>query len=242
MESKPSSGSGVQLIYAVGDIHGRFDLLKRAVGKILRHANRRSYKLVFLGDYIDRGSDSSKVVELLMELERRAGAICLRGNHEQLLLDCHQTGDAKEFRLWMQIGGAATLISYGVKDLTPEAIGRLPHKHLDWLSRRPLLHLTDRQIFVHAGVEPGVPVAEQRAEDMLWIRERFLRSPPERFVDERHIVHGHTPVWEGKPEGAIPELLVHRTNLDTGAYLSGVLSVGVFTSDRPGPVDLLPIT
>ena len=231
----------MQLTYAVGDIHGRLDLVKRAVGKIIKHARRRSYRLVFLGDYIDRGPESRRVVDFLIELERRAGAICLRGNHEQLLLDCRDLRHGEDFRLWMQLGGVATLASYNVSAMEPEAVGELPYAHLEWLRRRPLMHQTDRQVFVHAGVDPKRALTDQRSEDLLWIRQRFLRCAPQDLVEQRHIVHGHTPIWEDKPEAVMPELLAHRTNLDTGAFSTGVLSVGVFSSEHNGPIDLIPV-
>src|SRR6202034_935427 len=88
------------------------------------------------------------------------------------------------------------------------------------------------RIYVHAGLMPGTPAHRQKDETCLWIRERFLQARPGEF--EAHVVHGHTPVWEGKPDPAEPELLEHRTNIDTGAFATGVLSVAVFDADTPG--------
>ena len=94
---------------------------------------------------------------------------------------------------------------------------------------------------MHAGLEPGVPLGLQDEATLLWIRGPFLRAPAEAF--EAHVVHGHTPLWDEKPEAAEPELLAHRTNLDTGAYFTGVLTVGVFDPAAPGgPIELLPVS
>ncbi|HWA60379.1 MAG TPA: hypothetical protein VG939_03350, partial [Caulobacteraceae bacterium] len=93
-------------------------------------------------------------------------------------------------------------------------------------------------IYVHAGLAPKTPLGRQSEDVCLWIRERFLRARPKDL--EAHVVHGHTPVWEGKPDFTLPELLPHRTNLDTGAFASGVLTIGVFDPAEPGgPVEVL---
>jgi len=222
----------VQHIYAVGDIHGRLDLLLAAFGRIEAHAGTEAARIVCLGDYIDRGPESRGVVERLMAGPRRAGdrLDCLMGNHEDMLLHCAAGGGNTP--LWLQNGGDATMASYqraAGRRLTPP---ELPAAHLDWMRRLPLSLETERQVFVHAGLRPGLPIAEQSDHDKLWIREPFLE------IDHdfgKHVVHGHTPSRR-------PELRPFRTNLDTGAFHTGVLSIGVFDADRlDRPVEILQV-
>jgi serine/threonine protein phosphatase 1 len=213
-------------IYAIGDIHGRFDLLTDICARIdtdIQRHRERGWLQVFLGDYVDRGPHSSAVITLLAERSRSAHVICLRGNHEAALL---QFLDAPEtLAQWRQFGGLQTLMSYG---LTPSAnpgkneSARLaqqlrqiiPSYHLEFLESLRTSYSVDRYFFVHAGVRPGVPLDQQREEDLLWIRDDFLLSKDDFG---KVIVHGHTPVLE-------PELLFNRINIDTGAYATGRLS------------------
>jgi serine/threonine protein phosphatase 1 len=216
------------LTYAVGDIHGRFDLLKEALGTIDLHASDRPHRLVFLGDYIDRGPDSRRVVERLSALAETGRAICLKGNHEQMAVRAAYFGEADH---WLSNGGDATLMSYG---------GSIPLAHVEWMDARPLTCREGQRLFVHAGVLPGSH-DDPDEEVALWIRERFLRASAED-LGGLHVVHGHTPSWAGKAIAHMPERLPHRTNLDTGAYFTGVLSVGVFGAEQSGPIEILNIT
>ena len=142
----------------------------------------------------------------------------------------------------MENGGETTLISYGLNPRDPSSVSQIPIEHIDFLARLPALYESFNHVFVHAGVDPRFPLREQGVRQYLWIREPFLEAEPEDFVEKRHIVHGHTPWWEGKPEMDVPEFLPHRTNLDTAAYETGLLSIGVFSPDHRVPVDLLSIT
>ncbi|MHB8530667.1 MAG: hypothetical protein ACYC8V_14300, partial [Caulobacteraceae bacterium] len=136
---------------------------------------------------------------------------------------------------WRANGGEATLAAYGITD---RAVGSVPTGHIRWLSGLPLSTADRYRIFVHAGVAPRVPFARQSEEILLWIRGPFLKARSEDL--EAHVVHGHTPVWAGKPDPSLPELLAQRTNLDTGAFATGVLTIGVFDADeRGGPVEVL---
>ena len=227
------------LTYAIGDVHGRLDLLHAALDAIARHGRGRPTRLVFLGDYVDRGPDSRGVVNLLMHLQRQANAICLKGNHEQLMVQAVTVAERGLMERWLEFGGDATLKSYGLRPGEPpgEAI---PRAHIGWMSGLPLTTADPHRIFVHAGLAPRTAVHRQKEQSCLWIREAFLRARPRDF--EAHVVHGHTPIWEGKTEAAEPELLDHRTNLDTGAFATGTLHVGVFDSEVPGgPVELLKV-
>ncbi|WP_158914554.1 metallophosphoesterase family protein [Caulobacter sp. S45] len=229
------------LTYVVGDIHGRYDLLCQAVERINQHAGGRSGRVVFLGDYVDRGPQSSKVIDSLMVAQRLSAAVCLKGNHEDMMLRAF-LGDADEAIYWIHAGGEATLRSYGSQSGLMAAMHLVPPTHLDWLRALPTILEDEHRIYVHAGLDPSKPADDQDEHTLLWIRERFLRADPADFAGRKHIVHGHTPEWEGKREAAEPELLAHRTNLDTGAFWTGVLTVGVFDALQPGgPVDVLRV-
>jgi serine/threonine protein phosphatase 1 len=229
------NSSAEEVIYAVGDVHGRLDLLRRLEALITADLAQRQAKhstLVMLGDYIDRGADSRGVIE---HLSTRKGLcseeIFLRGNHEQVLLDF--LDDAAVLGSWCHFGGLETLYAYGLKPslpLTPEsqeelrlALRRaLPPPHLSFLQGTRLSFETATHFFAHAGVNPRASLARQTAADLLWIRDDFLASTRRL---EKVIVHGHTP-------RETPEVLAHRINVDTGAYATGRLSCAVLTGGR----------
>jgi len=215
-------------IYAIGDIHGRLDLLNRLHDKIredIAATPDRTPVVVYLGDYVDRGPDSRGVLEVLCGPPVVPGAITipLRGNHEQVLLDFleHPRNAAD----WLAYGGLATLKSYGVRRLDPaietdlDTMGRglaaaMPDRHLQLLKTLKTFEVLGDYLFVHAGIRPGIPLARQTADDLLFIREPFLSSP------EQHpyvVVHGHQIVDQ-------PEVRPNRIDVDTGAYASGRLT------------------
>lgn len=221
-----------RLVFAIGDIHGRRDLFEAALRAIAGYGGDEHKTAVFLGDYVDRGPDSAGVVSRLMRLAG-PGFVCLKGNHEAMMVEAIATAPSRKLSSWLSNGGAETLDSYG------GALG-VPAEHLAWLDGLPLSWSDAHRDYVHAGVQPGLALADQDDETLMWIRDRFLAAPPEAL--QRHIVHGHTPRWRGKPDPAAPELLPHRTNLDTGAWMTGVLSVGVFDEAVPGgPIEVLSI-
>jgi serine/threonine protein phosphatase 1 len=212
-------------VYAIGDIHGCVDLLMR-LHEIIREdavcARERRKVVVYLGDYVDRGPSSAGVIELLMD-NPLAGfeTVFLKGNHEDFMLRFIENPEVGS--LWLMNGGGATLASYGVTEsANPDRMGerqsefvkRVPAAHRAFLERLALTHQEGDYIFVHAGIQPGLPLSEQKEEDLLWIREPFLSSA------EKHggvVVHGHTPVES-------PEVLPNRINVDTGAVWSGRLT------------------
>jgi serine/threonine protein phosphatase 1 len=177
--------------------------------------------MVFLGDYIDRGPDSREVVNLLIDAQSQAPdqVICLRGNHEDMLISAVHDGDHEP---WLHNGGGMTLASYGVR-----RADEILSTHLDWFAALPLATADDKHFFVHAGVRPGVPLQQQSEYDLLWIREPFLSDPRNHGL---YVVHGHTPIRSGTPE-----LRRNRLNLDTGAYYGGPLTAGVFDATMVGP-------
>jgi len=232
-------GAASPRTYAIGDVHGRLDLLERAVEVIGEHVGDAPFRVIFLGDYVDRGPDSRGVIEFLIELQRRWPVVCLKGNHEELMLQAINEPAGGRLKRWLEYGGDHTLASYGLDEDSDLATG-IPREHIRWMSGLPRTTGDGHRIYVHAGLMPGTPVHRQNEQTFLWIRERFLQARPSDF--EAHVVHGHTPVWEGKPNPAEPELLEHRTNVDTAAFATGVLSIAVFDAERPGgPVEVLQV-
>ncbi|WP_100383117.1 metallophosphoesterase family protein [Bradyrhizobium canariense] len=223
---QPRLPDGVR-VYAFGDIHGRADLLKKMFtmidADIARNPMERPIE-VFLGDYIDRGPDSSHTLDLLIERSRSRETVFLKGNHEAYCLEVLR--DPAKLDEWRQFGGLQTLISYGIQPpLNPSAaeqpglirafIEAMPHAHLKFLQSLKPSFLCGDFFFVHAGVRPGIPLGEQREADLLWIRNEFLDSD-ENFG--KFVVHGHTPVRE-------PDIRSNRANIDTGAYATGNLTL-----------------
>lgn len=213
-------------VYAIGDIHGRADLLAELFGRI--DASRAHFPAskalhVFLGDYVDRGPSSRDVIDLLLERGRQYPAIYLKGNHESYLSNFLKNPEV--FAEWRLYGGLDTLLSYGLApSLNPGARERvvlssdlkrvLPAVHRDFFGSLTVSFTCGDFFFVHAGVRPGIALAKQHEEDLLWIREDFLLHED---AYEKLIVHGHTPVIE-------PDIRFNRINIDTGAYATGKLT------------------
>jgi serine/threonine protein phosphatase 1 len=196
-------------IFIVGDIHGCLDMLKRMLEKI--QWQPENDRLIFLGDYIDRGDDPKGVVEFILELEKLSSRIqCLVGNHEAAFLD-YLSG--KEKKLFLMNGGYRTLESY---DATREGPDNhlVPASHLDFYnSLEKYLELEDYYV-VHAGFRPGVPLPEQNFEDLVWIRDPFIFSAHDFG---KRVIFGHTPFSE-------PLLLENKIGLDTGAVYGNKLT------------------
>lgn len=217
-------------VYAVGDVHGRADLLGELHGMIADDMGRRPVEgevvLIHLGDYIDRGPDSRGVLERLVG-GAPAGVgevINLTGNHEELMVRFLE--DPAVGRAWLQLGGDATLAGYGVS-LTPkvppsrrfEVLSEglreaLPGSHARLLRGLSLYHRIGDYLFVHAGIRPGRSLARQQRDELLWIRDEFIHSRSDHGVV---VVHGHQMV-------EAPEERPNRIGIDTGAYHSGVLT------------------
>jgi serine/threonine protein phosphatase 1 len=218
--------------YAIADLHGRFDLLCAALDRIAEHAGTDPYTVVTLGDYLDRGPKSASIIELLMRLPRgRRKLVCLKGNHEDMMVETLLKPLHPDW--WIGNGGGATLVSYGHPQSGVYDPAVVPKEHIDWLDKLPLMHVDKHRVFVHAGVWDGVPLEDQRANEMLWM---LYPNYADIGHGERHVVHGHHQFEDG------PILLKNRTDLDTLAWLTGRLVVGVFDDDVPGgPVDLIEI-
>jgi serine/threonine protein phosphatase 1 len=221
------------LTFAIADLHGRDDLLAAAFEAIAAHAGAQPATIVTLGDYVDRGPQSRQVIERLMRGAPRPQdrLICLKGNHEEIME--RTLTEPLDPAWWIGNGGGATLVSYGVHPRAGYLPRSVPQHHLDWIASLPLVHVEPHHIFVHAGVDPDQPLADQGSDILLWKRYQ-LRD--DRGHGDRHVVHGHTPDEHG------PLLLGRRTALDTLAWATGRLAVAVFVRDRPGqPVEILDV-
>ena len=211
--------------FAIGDIHGCIDPLDRMLDRIEAYASGGT--VVFLGDYVDRGPDSKSVLDRII-----AGApapwrwICLKGNHEDLMVAAYADSDSDSRDVWIGsgIGGLETEMSYG---------GRVLPEHLQWAADRPLMHVDRYRIFVHAGVVPEFPLERQAEDDLLW-----LRFPPDWSGEYwgKHLVHGHTPSLSN------PVTTGNRTNIDSGCVFGGKLSCAVFDDEiAGGPIDFIEV-
>lgn len=214
------------LTFAVGDVHGCFDELQAllAVCEVIRGGE--DARFILIGDYIDRGPESKQVVDFLIRRQSDQGRrfICLRGNHEEMLVRAAEKERSdRDLMNWWANGGEQTLDSYGVNDPSD-----LPAEHLSWIQQLPRMHKDPYRLFVHAGIRPGVPVALQSEEDLLWMREPFLSSTDDHGV---LVVHGHTPTTSRRPD-----LRANRLNLDTGACFGGPLTAAAFSSGRRAPM------
>ena len=224
---EPRVPDGVR-VYAIGDIHGRADLLADMMQRIMRDSNAappvRETILVFVGDYVDRGGDSAGVLDQLVRLkgEERFTTHLLKGNHEVMFLDF--LADASVFFQWEANGGVTTLESYDIDvaaapEDSPErlrhmALEAIPDAHLKLLRGLETSVVVGDYMFVHAGVRPGVPLDAQLERDLIWIREPFLDFEGDLG---KFVIHGHTPVAE-------PDIRVNRIDIDTLAWRSGTLT------------------
>jgi serine/threonine protein phosphatase 1 len=225
-----------QRIYAIGDVHGCLGLLDDLIAKIDADDAARGKartRLIFLGDLVDRGPDSRGVVERVRRIhEERPGTILLKGNHEEILLLTRQ-GDRRAASLFHRVGGRATLLSYGVPadvydscdtgDLADLVRQYVPDEHIALLSGFEDFHEAGDYLFVHAGIRPGIPLAEQKISDLRWIRSEFLNH---KGSHGRVVVHGHSISVE-------VEERPNRIGIDTGGFASGQLTaVGLEGSNR----------
>jgi serine/threonine protein phosphatase 1 len=210
-------------LYAIGDVHGRLDLLAAMHGAIDAEIARErvtDWRIVHLGDYVDRGPDARGVLDFLIEKrERDPRIVCLGGNHERGLLDFLAMPSAD--CLFVRFGGVETARSYGV-DLTAGSIetahralvAAIPSGHVQFLKTLPVSATFGDFFFCHAGVRPGMPLDRQEAHDLTWIRDEFLSHAG---LYEKVIVHGHTP-------GRAADVRPNRVNLDSYACGTGRLS------------------
>jgi serine/threonine protein phosphatase 1 len=220
-----------RLVVAVGDSHGRLDLFERLWSKIqetVRVSAARERTLVFLGDYIDRGLQSRQLIDRLLTGFPGFETVFLKGNHDETLLQF--LDDPKLGEVWRNFGGVETLHSYGVQhnpasdwaQTRAEFAARLPAEHLKFFRSLQLHYACGDYLFVHAGVRPGLALEHQSEHDLLWIRDEFLNST---MSFGRIVVHGHTPERQ-------PVVRPNRIGIDTGAYMTGVLTAVVLEGSK----------
>ena len=247
-------------LVAVGDIHGQAHLLRdlqERIGALATKKQATRPKVVYLGDYIDRGPDSRGVVELLLKGLPDFERVYLKGNHEDMLLgflhpETQVFAPQSSARAFFVNGGLETIGSYLAGSDDPQAaraiglidlasalnsshilleetgflrdlvLAHMPNTHQKFFAELALSHETQSHLFVHAGLRPRRALAAQETEDLLWIRDPFLTSD---WDWGKRVVHGHTPHMSG------PSLHPNRVNLDGGAFVSGILTAGVFNAD-----------
>lgn len=208
-------------IAAVGDIHGCAVLVERLIIKI--KAERPDAHLLFVGDYIDRGEASARVIEMLMGMPE---ATCLMGNHERMCLDFLDNPEERGAR-WLRNGGLQTVASYGIsgsqleltkmRDALALAMG---DTQINWMMQRPLYAKFGNLYAIHAGADPSLPIEEQGEKPLIWGHPQFRRQQRD---DGHWVVHGHTIVDQ-------PVIDQGRVSIDTGAYASGALTAAIFTN------------
>lgn len=213
-------------IYAIGDVHGRLDLLEHSLARIKSHEEARPIgqtMTVMLGDTVDRGLDSRGVVARLIEESRVRPMLFIAGNHEAYMLKTFS--EPSSAPQWLAAGGRETLYSYGVSvpakidrynahTIIADARSKVPQKHLDFLATFTPYAVIGDYAFVHAGIRPGITLVDQTFSDLTTIRDPFLAY---RLPHDHIVVHGHTPV-------STPDFRTNRINIDTGAYLTGNLT------------------
>lgn len=219
----------------MGDIHGCLERLTALQAAIEQDAKSGPARLVvvYLGDFIDRGENSKGVVDHLLAAPLKGfESVYLKGNHEDFLLKF--LDDPGQAMAWLANGGSQTCHSYGFDPTSPpddaqdllawlreEISRRLPGSHLAFMKSLALSHVEGDYFFCHAGVQPSLPLHEQKEEDLLWIREPFLSS---KTNFEKFIVHGHTPTRQ-------PDVRANRVGIDTGACYGGKLTAMVIEKD-----------
>ncbi len=231
------SDTGGRRIYAIGDVHGCIDLLRRTEQEILTDLKARPHAqplILFVGDYTDRGPDSRGVIDHLLKMQSSGPeTICLFGNHDFCFLDYLADPHSRSARLhWLngRMGGDLTLASYGIagaSEYSPEASHQafqraVPDSHIEFLSSLPTSFRQGGYLFVHAGIRPGISLERQDLMDLIWIREGFLDS---RADHGAIVVHGHTVVPQVEHAG-------NRIDIDTGAVFYGQLSCLVLQDTR----------
>lgn len=222
--------------YAIADIHGRLDLLEKAIDKIYEVNDADMFKIVTLGDYIDRGPQSCQVIKRLMEETRPGlnGFVCLKGNHEDMMVQVCQNPTMSNQMWWADNGGTATWDSYGGwEGINPD--------HVEWMRNLPYFYETEKQLFVHAGVPQSQmnlpPKNDRHLEEMIWM---LYDKSDGRGWKGKHVVHGHHQfadgphVWHGAYGG--------RTDLDCWAYHTGRLVIGVFDDTQGHALKFLEVT
>lgn len=205
----------MQRVLVVGDIHGHYDELLEVLDKAEFNPNKDL--LIFLGDYIDRGPDSFKVVQHIKRLKRDYpdNVIALRGNHEQMAIDAVRSPSnnlyayRNNFMVWINNGGDETLSSYAINNATID-------DEVEFFDSLPFVYELTNYIFVHGGLNPTQPLYQQSKHDMLWIRDVWINSEP---IFGKTVIYGHTPTYDGNPCYSYGKI-----GIDTGVFFTGILT------------------
>lgn len=230
--------------YAIPDLHGRFDLLEKARLTISEDSSdlpEGNFKIITLGDYIDRGPQSKEIIQSLKTTQELFPyMICLTGNHEDMCVKAYLSQDDRYFRsteLYMQNGGYATVQSYNDKAYYGE-VNWIDDEHIKWMGSLPHFYQTAKQVFVHAGVPADdLELIEQPKEEMIWML--YGKNDAGGYRGQ-HVVHGHHQfadgphTWHSSNGG--------RTDLDTFAWKTGRLAIGVFDDTQGPPIKILEVT
>jgi serine/threonine protein phosphatase 1 len=228
--------------YVIADLHGRYDLLLKAIALIEADAGPAGGIFISLGDFVDRGPQARQIIETLMAGPAAPNWqwIVLQGNHEEMML--RSLTNPGLLHWWMGNGGGRTLISYGYQDGIPLYPLRIPLAQLEWMASLPVTYEDDQRIFVHAGVPFDKQVDETKPEIMQWMLypgdvehddADFYADEP--HISGKHIVHGH------HQSASHPLIKSHRTNLDSFAWYTGRAAIGVFDDSQPQPVRILEV-
>lgn len=215
--------------YAIADLHGRRDLLNKVFDEVFSRWQEGD-KIIFLGDYIDRGPQSCEVIQRLMEeQEKDSNIICLKGNHEDMMYQTYRAPLDKDW--WIGNGGGATLLSYNMV---------MSHDHLNWIEKLPIHYETEKQLFVHAGVPQWnmnlPPTSDRNIEKMMWMIYSKTDSGGWRG---KHVVHGHHQFEDGPHQWLAKK--GGRTDLDTWAYHTGRIVIGVFDDTQGHALEYIEV-
>lgn len=221
LKTKKNNQISNKRLIAVGDIHGQFDMLGLLMKKVKPD---KTDKFVFLGDYIDRGLQSKEVIDFLIDFSKEYDCVFLRGNHEDMLLSFLGLDEKAMYgESYQYNGGEYTAISYAGADAVLEDLKNvIPDNHIEFIKSLKYYHIEDNFLFVHAGIMPGIPLEDQKLEDLIWIREQFIYYPTGM---DKVIVFGHTPlskVFIGDD----------KIGLDTGAgYKMALSAMELYTKE-----------
>jgi serine/threonine protein phosphatase 1 len=226
--------------YAIADLHGRYDLLDKCLS-IIGNINDKERKIITLGDYVDRGPESKQIIDRLMkeQADQPETFICLQGNHEAMMVESIVQKLDPEW--WIGNGGGSTLLSYGhpdVRFLSEVKYSYVPEDHIKWLASLPHFYETEKQVFVHAGVPADdLDLIDQDKEQMEWM---LYGKNDTGGYRGKHVVHGHHQFadgphqWFGKRGG--------RTDLDTWAYHTGRIVIGVFDDTQLHALEFIEVS
>jgi serine/threonine protein phosphatase 1 len=223
-----ASAINPERVFAIGDVHGRFDLFRQLINQLARQNATRppaNTQMVLLGNIVDHGPDAARMVQGCMRITAANDSlVVLKGNHEDMMAEA-LSGNLAVYSHWLDLGGRETLLSWGVDASVASGLATIENLSaaaqtvgddvIEWLTNLPLHHRYGPYLFVHAGIRPGIALDDQEPDDLMWIQDDFLNSQvPHGFI----IVHGHSATEDG------PVFRLNRIGIDTGAFKTGRLT------------------